>query len=205
MSPILRGKKTNLIKSLQFWDANATTQVGRSATTSIVNHSGVLSQSECNMSGLIIYHWMPGVHTHSPSTGSLCYMGLECLTTMSGGDQESNEHIFWIQTLSIPILRRKTVHSPHTFSMYYLYYWVSLKYGVRMSACLHVSCSEHFSKKISREDFIRRKTPDGPMTPAGELILTRYLFQLLISVRIATPHDWISNPRSIFLEWMFFP
>ena len=128
-------KKKNLIKLLQFWDADATTQVVGSATTSIVNNLGFSSQSECNMSGLILYHWMPGVHTHSPNTGSLCYMGLECLTTMSGGDQESNEHIFWIQTLSIPILRGKTAHSTHTFSMYYLYFGVSLLCGVRMSAC----------------------------------------------------------------------
>ena len=37
-----------------------------------------------------------------------------------------------------------------------------------------------------------------------QLILTQYRLQLLISVKIATPHDWVSNPRSIFLEWMFF-
>ena len=108
--------------------------------------------------------------------------------------------------------------------MYYLYYWVSLKYGVRMSACLHVSCSEHFSKKISREDFIRRKTPDGPMTPSWQIDFD----QISVStpdigedfnwfwpdicfnswyrwgLHLLNPHDWVSNPRSIFLEWMFF-
>ena len=120
------------------------------------------------MSGPIIYHWMPGVHTHSPNTGSLCYMGLDwnvwplCLEVtkramnISFGSRHSLSQS-WEE-------KQPTVHtrSPCTTCT------TGSRWNMGLE-CLHVSCSEHFSKKISREDFIRRKTPDGPMTPSWQI------------------------------------
>ena len=146
------------------------------------------------MSGLIIYHWMPGVHTHSPNTGSLCYMGLDwnvwplCLEVtkramnISFGSRHSLSQS-WEE-------KQSTVHtrSPCTTCT------TGSRWNMGLE-CLHV-CMCHV------QNISQRRSPEktssggkllmGQWPRAGKLILTRYLFRLLISVRISIDFDPIS-------------